>query len=264
MESPRVLLTRPGEGGERLAEALLALGTVPVALESMSLEVLPETQIQRNVWLAIDQFSHIVVISPFAAYCLAEALDRYWPQLPLGLRFYAVGAATAATLHAGLGVRVHVPPDDELGDTSEALLTLPSLQRLDGRKVLLVAGEGGRKLLSETLSARGARITRLALYRRVLHPPRGEARGWLERGEFDALVISSGELLEYLAGWCTARALNQPLIVSSPRLATLAGSLGFGDVRVAQGASVAALSAAVADACERDGADIDHDDLEKG
>ncbi|MDR5903715.1 uroporphyrinogen-III synthase [Franzmannia qiaohouensis] len=259
-----ILLTRPGERGARLAAALAAEGHAAQHLEVMQLEPLEEDARQRSVWLDIDQFARIVVVSPYAAERLAEALDRYWPQLPLGPAYYAVGQATAETLHRCLGVRVHVPPAGG-GDTSEDLLALPSLAHLAEQKVLLVAGEGGRPLLAETLAARGARVTRLALYRRVLRPPQGAAAERLKRGVYAALVISSGELLEYLAGWCQSRALNQPLIVSSRRLATLAGSLGFTDVRIAGGASVAALSAAVADIDARDdGAAIDHDDLEKG
>ena len=39
------------------------------------------------------------------------------------------------------------------------------------RAMLLAAGEGGRALLGETLAARGAELTRLALYRRRLLDP---------------------------------------------------------------------------------------------
>ncbi|WP_431024907.1 uroporphyrinogen-III synthase [Halomonas sp. H5] len=262
-QASRVLITRPGERARPLREALDALGAESVALEVMRLEALPETQAQRSAWLDFDAYRHVIVVSPFAADCLAEALDRYWPQLPLGPRFYAVGAATAERLHRHFGVRVRVPPPGQ-GDTSEALLTLAGLRSLSEQKVLLVAGEGGRPLLAETLGARGARVTRLALYRRQCLPPAPEAAVWLARGEYRALVVTSGELLEHLAPWCGEAALNQPLIVSSPRLATLAGSLGFTKLHTATGATPAALAAAVAGACNLDGAEPDHDDLDKG
>ncbi|WP_189467021.1 uroporphyrinogen-III synthase [Litchfieldella qijiaojingensis] len=260
---PRVLITRPGSRAMPLVRAIEALGAEVKPLEIMRQEPLVETQAMRNAWLDFDQFSKVVVVSPFAADCLAESLDRYWPQLPVGPHFYAVGRATAETLHERLAVRVRVPPPGP-EDTSEALLSLPSLQALDEQKVLLVAGEGGRALLAETLETRGARLTRLALYRRVLTPPDETSARMLSRGDFTALVVSSGEILDHLAGWCTQAALNQPLIVSSQRLATLAGSLGFADLRVAQGATPNALAATVAEACDLDGADIDHDDLDKG
>lgn len=261
---PCVLLTRPGERGVRLADALSAQGYAPACLDIMALEPLEETAQQRTAWLNLDQFSRIMVVSPYAAERLAEAVDCYWPQLPEGPAFYAVGSATAETLHQHLGVRVHIPPPDS-EDTSEALLTLPSLACLKGQKVLLVAGVGGRSLLAETLTARGAQVTRLALYQRVMRPPGGEPGERLSHGDYAALLVTSGELLEYLAGWCHPQALHQPLIVSSQRLVTLAGSLGFTNVRSAGGASVAALSAAITRLVgKRNGADIDHDDLEKG
>ncbi|WP_027947796.1 uroporphyrinogen-III synthase [Litchfieldella anticariensis] len=260
---PRVLITRPGRRALPLTRAITALGAEAILLDIMRQEALPESQAMRNVWLDFDQFAKVVVVSPFAAECLAESLDRYWPQLPVGPQFYAVGRATAETLHERLGVRVHVAAPGR-GDTSEALLSLPSLQAPNEQKVLLVAGVGGRSLLAETLETRGARLTRLALYRRILVPPDDTSVRLLTQGDFDALVVSSGEILEYLAGWCTRAALNQPLIVSSQRLATLAGSLGFSALHVAPGAMPAALAAAVAEACDLNGADVDHDDLEKG
>lgn len=258
---PRVVITRPGERALPLCQALEARGAKVATLEVMRLEALDETPAVRQAWLDFDNFQRVVAVSPFAARCLAEGLDRYWPQLPLGPRFYALGAGSAQVIHERLGVRVHRPSSAQ-GSTSESLLALPSLQDLAGQRVLLVAGEGGRGWLAEELIRRGARLTRLALYRRLLRAPDEVGERLLASGDYAALVVTSGELLEHLAGWCGAGALNQPLIVSSRRLATLADTLGFLRPRVAQGASPAALATAVADACDLDGAD--HDDLEKG
>ncbi len=264
MASRPVLITRPGERAGPLAEAIEARGLPVARLEVMRLEPLAETPAARSTWLDVDQFDKVVVVSPFAAECLVDALDRYWPQLPVGIDYYAVGASTAAALHHHLGVRVRVPPPDSGEDTSEALLRLASLRALDGQRVLLVAGEGGRPLLADTLEARGATVTRLAVYRRRLLDPAPPLQARLAEGDFRALVVSSGEILEYLARWCTGAALNQPLIVSSARLATLAGKLGFRAPVVARGATPTALATAVADACDPQEADVDQDDLEKG
>ncbi|MCE8035422.1 uroporphyrinogen-III synthase [Billgrantia tianxiuensis] len=261
---PPVLICRPGERAAALASAIEAAGFPVANLDAMELEALPESPAMRQAWLDFDLFHKVVVISPFAAECLHQALDRYWPQLPLGTAWYAVGSATAETLHERLGVRVRLPPAAAGEDTSEALLQLASLRSLDAQRVLLVAGEGGRTLLADTLASRGARVTRLALYRRRLQPPPPTLQECLARGEFRALVVSSGEILEHLARWCTRATLNQPLIVSSRRLATLADNLGFRTPVVAPGATPAALADAVAMACGQEDADVDQDDLEKG
>ncbi|GAB2722367.1 uroporphyrinogen-III synthase [Halomonas garicola] len=241
-----VLVTRPGERGETLAATLRESGHAVEMLPIMELAPLIETPGQRSIWLDIDQYAKIIVVSPFAAHCLAEALDRYWPQLPLGIDYYSVGSATAEALHARLGVRVRTPPPDAREDTSEALLTLPSLRRLDGEKVLLVAGEGGRLFMTHTLMERGARVTRSEIYRRDYVLPPAASRARLEAGDYRALIVTSGEMLQHLATWCPQGALHQPLIVSSRRLATLAETLGFTATTVASGATPPALTAALA------------------
>lgn len=264
MASLPVLVSRPGERGEVLAAAIEAGGYRVARLSAMQLKPLAETPLMRSTWLDIDQFAKVIVISPFAAERLADALDRYWPQLPIDIAYYAVGVATAAVLHARLGVRVHLPPAQAGEDTSEALLRLASLNRVEAQRVLLVAGEGGRHLLADTLAARGARVTRLAVYRRCLQTPSLPMQERLMSGNYRALVVSSGEILEHLARWCGKAAFYQPLIVSSSRLATLAGKLGFYAPVVASGATPIALATAVADACDPEDADVDQDDLEKG
>ncbi|BBI65175.1 hypothetical protein HSBAA_64810 [Vreelandella sulfidaeris] len=155
--SQPVLICRPGERGDALAAALSERGESVESLNVMQLEALPEDPVTRRIWLDIDQYHKIIVISPFAALCLSEALDRFWPQLPVDIDYYSVGSATASTLYNQLGVRVHVPSPTAGEDTSEALLALASLQQLNHQRVLLVAGEGGRPLLAETLAERGQR-----------------------------------------------------------------------------------------------------------
>ncbi|MCH4812036.1 uroporphyrinogen-III synthase [Vreelandella neptunia] len=254
--SQPVLICRPGERGEALATALREKGESVESLDVMQLEALPEDPAMRRIWLDIDQYHKIIVISPFAALCLDEALDRYWPQLPVGIDYYSVGSATASTLFDRLGVRVHVPSPTAGEDTSEALLELASLQQLAHQRVLLVAGEGGRPLLAEKLAERGAQVTRVAVYRRRFLPLASTQQTHLLSGNYRALIVTSSELLEHLAKWCNQAALNQPLIVSSRRLATLAGILGFCDLKVASGATPAALIAAL-ETCDPQGADVD-------
>lgn len=252
-----ILICRPGARGKALEHALSTAGYAVETLEAMTLDAVAEDAAMRHHWLNVDQFHKIVVVSPFAAECLAESLDRYWPQLPTGIDYYSVGSATAEVLHQRLGVRVRLPPSAAGEDTSEALLTLASLQQLDHQRILLVAGETGLPLLADTLSARGATVTRLAVYRRTLLTPPPTLERRLSTGNFRALIATSGELLEHLAKWCHQAALNQPLIVSSRRLATLAKTLGFRDIEVASGATPAALLATLAQACPPCGTDVD-------
>lgn len=252
-----VLITRPGERGELLASTLTQHGFAVEPLEVLTLQPEPEDATLRSLWLDFDQFQKVIVISPFAAECLEQSLDRYWPQLPVGIDYYSVGRGTASVLYQQLGVRVRLPEAAHNEDTSEALLALPSLQRVDQQKILIVAGKGGRDLLADTLRERGARVTRAAVYQRIYRPPDVAGIARLTSGNYQALIVTSGELLQHLAKWANQAALNQPLIVSSHRLATLAAGLGFRATTVATGATPAALTAALTRTCNPPGADVD-------
>jgi len=259
----RVLLTRPGPRGDVLARALEACGVVTAALDVLRFDPLTLSDTARTALLDLDLFHGVIVVSPQAATCLAEAIASYWPQLPQGVRFYAVGEATAQTLYAELGVPA-VIPSGASAENSEALLEVASLKAVAGKRLLLARGESGRELLRERLRERGAEVEAVSLYRRRYCPPSPPRDAWLESGDFAALVVTSGEILQHLVTWCGPVALNQPLIVSSPRLATLAGTLGFGSPHVASGASPAALSAEIRAVLDPRGATSDQGDHEKG
>ena len=53
---------------------------------------------------------------------------------------------------------------------SEALLALPELETVAGKRIAIFRGEEGRELLGDTLRARGASVEYVACYRRVQPP----------------------------------------------------------------------------------------------
>ncbi|MFC0337832.1 uroporphyrinogen-III synthase [Kushneria avicenniae] len=235
------LIARPGARAQALEEALVWVGLEPCSLEIMTLVAREPGPQARTLLYDLDDFSHIICTSPFAAGCLIEAIEARWPQLPMGLEFHATGVSTAEVLKTGLGVEVSAPAPGS-GSASEALLALPGLQAVEGVRIALVCGEGGRELIEQTLTERGARVSRLALYERRLQPPDETARERLARGEFAVLIVTSQEQIEYLEQWCTPVARTRPLVVSSQRLATMAGRCHFECVFIAGDATPQTLA----------------------
>ncbi|AOY89035.1 uroporphyrinogen III synthase [Marinobacter salinus] len=223
----RILICRPEPEATRLADRFRDAGAMVRVLPLIEREPLPETPERRTLILNLDQFSHIITVSPYAARLLLDELDAWWPQIPAGIRWYAVGAATASVLTKH-GLSTRAPAQ---GWTSEALLTLPSLTQVKGQKVLLARGTNGRELIRQTLEARGARVTPLPLYRRFSpdYPPK-ELSDILGAFAPEAIVALSGETLNNLVALCANSGHNlydRLLIVPAERVAEQARAAGF-------------------------------------
>lgn len=220
----RVLLTRPAGENEALQTRLEARGLQVRCLPLLQIVPLPEGPAQRRIILDIDHYDAIVVISKPAARHLLERLDHWWPQLPVGLRLFALGSGTAQLLReAGLSVQV-APSGHDSEHLLPLLLQTPCLQR-----TLIISGEGGRQHLEETLTGTGVRVERLELYRREASAvPEAVARQCLQHWQPDLITVLSGETLHQLervghnTGYSFARTR---LLVPSQRVAQMARSL---------------------------------------
>lgn len=243
-----VLVTRPAGQADELCAAIAAAGFNVQNLPM--LRVLPLTELapaQRQQLLDLDQYQHIVFISGNAVRHGMAWIESCWPQLPVGLDWYAVGERTARLL-LPFGVDAQTPGADM---SSEGLLALSSLQQLSGQRVLIVKGEGGRQALARELGGRGARVDELACYRRAepeLAP--GELALKLSQWGIDLILISSGEglgnMLALLSPAETTKFSCITLLVPSRRVADMASTAGFEQVVTAENASDSAMLRALA------------------
>ena len=243
-----ILVTRPAGQAQDLCAAVRAMGLTVHCLPM--LQVLPLAELapeQRQQVLDLDQYQHLIFISANAVQHGMACIESCWPQLPVGLHWYAVGSGTARLL-SSYGVSVHTPG---AAMTSEGLLALPQLQQVQGERVLVVKGEGGRQTLAAELSSRGARVDELACYRRAapeLAPQTLSLK--LTQWAIDVVMISSGEglgnMLALLSPAETTKFRYITFLVPSPRVAEMARSAGFEQVIVAENASDSAMLRALA------------------
>ncbi|MGH8041947.1 MAG: uroporphyrinogen-III synthase [Rudaea sp.] len=230
-----VVVTRPATTATALRRRVRALGGSPIGLPGSVLRAAPATAKLKAALSAARAMDVAIFVSP-AAVKFAFALQ---PKLRFArhTRVCAVGAATARAL-ARHGLRGVVYPRTR--QDSEGLLELPQLQRLRGRRIVLVGAPGGRNLLLRGLRARRARVARIEVYRRTT--PRYSARqlAALETAVAPILtLLSSAEALLHLHAALPlplfGRLVAGELIVSSARLAVLARTSLFANVHIAAG-----------------------------
>lgn len=176
-----IWLTRPVGQNEPWRVALEQAGAT-VRMSPLLEIVPPDDPAQAAEQLDETEYDDIVIAASVNAVAGAYALRPHWA--PEGT-LLAVGKASARVLgeHAKRSV---IAPDRA---DSEGLLGLPELANVKQRKVTILAGHGGRRLLADTLVARGAQLTKLALYRR--RPTEIEDRQLLQLLSTDVIVVTS-------------------------------------------------------------------------
>ncbi|MDR5819521.1 fused uroporphyrinogen-III synthase HemD/membrane protein HemX [Caballeronia sp. LZ043] len=261
MPGPRratVIVTRPAGQSSTLLARLASAGfdtlefplidIAPVADDAPLRAALDQLYLPPD---APERYALVVFVSPNA---IDHAFSRLAAPWPADLPVAVVGPGSVTAL-ARQGV--HAPaqrvitPSAEKADPrfdSEALYAAIEAEfgatGLEGRRVLIVRGDGGREWLAERLVAAGARVEKAAAYRRVLPEPsmqKWERVHALLTGEPPmqdvphAWLLTSSEgvrnlnelAYEHLTADEIARLKRAPLVCPHPRIAEAARGAGF-------------------------------------
>ena len=244
-----IVVTRPQAQAAPLAEAIVAVGGNPLLFPL--LEIFPAADPAPLQALAgrLADYDFAVFVSPNAVEHALPVLlaTAAWPET---LRPVGVGPGTASAL-AAHGVAGCLLPQGRYD--SEALLELPefSADRIAGRRVLILRGDGGRELLADTLRARGARVDCVACYRRS--GPPGDVALLLDAwraGRLQAFAVSSSEALRHLLALLDDEGRGHlaatPLFVPHARIAAGARALGLDKIILTGPADAGLLAGLVA------------------
>lgn len=223
----RVVVTRPAGQAAHLAALIRAAGGEPVLFPV--LEIL-DTQDLKPLAALVDRLDAFDLAIFVSANAVDKALAlvrtrRTWPDR---LRVASVGGGSARALERqGLGPVI--APLDHFD--SEALLELPELTAVTGKRVVIFRGDSGREHLGDTLTARGAIVDYAECYRRgrPQTDPAPLLALW-QRRQLDAFTVTSSEGLANLytmLGEAGRQCLMQtPLFAPHQRIAAAARALG--------------------------------------
>ena len=246
LSGKRILVTRPSGQAGGLSALIRAAGGEPLEVPAIEIRDLANLADLASFHAAADRlesFDFAIFVSRNAVRKALELLRarRGGKAWPAHLRVATIGGGSRAELEAQGFAGVIAPPAFSAlsaRSDSEALLLLPELSNLTGKRIVVFRGDGGRNLLGDTLVARGASVEYAACYRRVL-PEGGAARlaaAWAG-GEVHAVTVSSSEglanLLEMLGAGGAERLRGAALFVPHPRVADDAARRGLVEAIVA-------------------------------
>lgn len=243
MSPSHIIVTRPvSDSANALCAAIQQAGFNAVHFPTIAFELLPiHTASYQN-----QAFDMVIFNSPQAVNAYHQVFHAKNHHLEMK-SIAAIGEGTARTIANQLSMTVSLVPSSD-NWSAEGLIALTyfhSPNVLD-KKIAVIRGEGGRELLENELSARGALVTPIILYRRILPPVDYSSLGMLITSQTIAAIICTSfesiRNLKVLAGdKFFSIVCNIPLIVVSLRIKTLAQNLGFRTIWVATNPSTNAI-----------------------
>lgn len=238
-----ILVTRPAPEGDQLVERLRLTGRQAWSLPLI--EFLPGEELPKlsSQFTALRSGDAIIVVSSRVLSFAGPFLATQHIGWRKDIDYYAIGKRSALDLHYYCQQPVAFPEEG----VTENLLALAELEAVQGKRFLILRGNGGRALLGDTLRARGAIVNYCECYQRVPVNYQGaeQAYYWRQKG-ISTLIVTSGEMLNLLYEMVPAIDRHQwllhcRLVVVSERLAAIASHFGWRDIIVADGADNDAL-----------------------
>ena len=247
-----VVITRPAGQSRELIVQLEAAGVATLEFPLIDIAPVADDAPLRAALASLERYALVVFVSPNAVDQAFARRDGIWPHaLPIGV--VGPGSVQALARH-GVAAPAHqvISPasgveDESTSFDSEGLFaaidTALGAASLEGKRVLIVRGDGGREWLADRLREAGAEVEAVAAYRRLVPEP--SIGGWtrvheLLAGAPHAWLLTSSEgvrnLHELAQDHLTADEIAQlrhaTLVAPHPRIAQTARALGFDRITV--------------------------------
>ena len=226
-----VLVTRPAHQASNLANKISATGGNPILFPVLEITDVEDLRPMLKIIDRLALFDLAIFVSPNAIN-RAMVLIQAKQGLPAHLKVAVVGKGSADALKL-FGVNQVIVPTGCYD--SEALLDRKELQQMKGKRVIIFRGNGGRRLLGDTLVERGAILEYVECYHRG--KPAIDATVLLtnwSHNPLNAVTITSSEglynLLEMVGKTGQQLLKISPLFTAHQRIAQLASEFGFAAV----------------------------------
>ncbi len=222
-----IAVTRPVDQAQSLCDAIEQHGGTAISFPLIAIAALQDYQMFEQQLEQLQTTDWAIFISSNAVdYAMPRVLKKYG-SVPENLKFAAIGHQTAKQLNL-FGVHDVLIPHTRFD--SESLLALPEMQNVDGVKIAIFRGVGGRELMAETLKSRGANVYFAESYCRINPQPDTTllSERW-QQGKLDAVIVTSSEAMRYLLKMAgeSVWLRHVTLCVNHARIAELPQQLGL-------------------------------------
>ena len=233
LENKTVLVTRPEQLANSLMQCITDVGGIAIHYPVIKISDVEDSQTLDAITNNLTQFDIAIFISPTAV----QQTLKHTQTLPDNLMLAVIGSSTESMLN-NHGYQAQIVPDEF---NTESLLQHSSLQEnnITSKNVVIFRGVGGRDLLGNTLTQRGANVTYAETYRREKNQLDPLNHEQLEK--IDVVTVTSNQGLQNLFELTEDDSLpllrQLPIIVPGFRAKELAEQLGFNRIFQASNAT---------------------------
>jgi len=241
-----IVLTRSTEGSAPWIKYLEERGARVYLFPAIEIAPVALTPKIKNILKNISDFDWVVFTSAAGVRALKELTATVKINIPRARapKIAAIGVATAKAVRAA-GYRVAFQPSTP----SSAALAF-ELEPVRDRSILLLRTAIAPHDMHKVLTARGANVTELSIYKTVLRSdPDPKFEKLLARGRIDFLTFASPSAVrgffKRVPPALRARARTLPAIAIGASVAASLRKAGFKDVRTASEATIEGMMEAV-------------------
>lgn len=240
MRQKTVLITRPHQQAQSLAEAIERLGGRTIILPMIKIVAKnPRQKLAELTKRSIQAQEKCIFTSANAVPVVAHLAESFFTKVIV----IAIGQGTARALQQA-HIRVDMIAQDQ---NSEGLLNLPILQQIANTRVTIFCGEDPRPLLKDSLMSRQAIVEEIFCYQRqLIHYTPAECNAALKQTDY--IVITSLQSLnhfvaslEQISSDFFSMCQACPLVASSENIALAARARGFTVMRALDASDTAIL-----------------------
>ena len=253
MSRPRVVVTRPSNGSDRLTERLQELGCEVVAAPAIRIGPPRSYEALDTLVRSPGRYDYLLFMSRNAVRYFVQRARRFrrgGAPVPAGARVGVVGAATGAVAER-VGIDVAIRSN---GRTGVDLAAAVAADAATGARVAVVQAEDGLEEPAEHLRSAGLLVTHVPAYRtRPAAVPR-EIAAAVRNGEVDALAFASpSSAVSFAVALGGLGAVPESVAVAAigPTTAAACGRAGRAPDVVASESSAEALAEAVVGRAKR-------------
>lgn len=248
------LVTKPKARAQYLLSQLQQRHSKVILFPTIEFIEPPQSKLAEQAIKNLKYYDIAIFTSPTAVTKTFNLIKKHHITIPEHLQFATVGSSSAQCLMQA-GIKTVIYPTQHL--TSEGLLAMPLLNKVTHKQFVIFTGMGGRALLNDTLTQRGATVNIIPVYQRTTPKVANQSLStdWRTAG-VNLIITTSQEGLENL--WAMVDSdtknylANLPLLIIHPKMQAIAKSLGHhGKILLSENATDQAILATIEDWIEQ-------------